>query len=523
MIAEENKIEFAKAVKSAKDDMIALANLIIESSDAIVRTAGDLAMDEDPAIYLYNGRCYDMLMENNFYKLLYDFFNNYELTKLWKLTKMNEIRLAIEASDKIKTVEMDIHEHQICLKNGILDLKTMELIPHSPDYYFTTYVNVDYNAEDKNAPHFVEFLKTTFDDLGYTDTGTIDNIIKIGGYLLYPQNKLNLMFLFLGGGANGKSLLLEVFQMFFNKRNVSFLDLSTLSSHTSLERERIIGSRLNITSEAKGTEIDSEMVKKVISGEGIEVTRKFRKPISYRPICKLVVASNDAPYFNDTSHGIFRRIFPITFRNEFMPADQYRFVENAKQKRIFQARDYIDMTNEFTAEKSAILNLFLEGLKMLIEAGWTLSPSSNSKTTKQEYKDVVDKARAFLEENYVKSDTESTDIVYILEDYRVWYKMNVSEKSLNLSSVTLGKKIKELFRVEPVRLSRYGNGKQNRSTTYKIRRRTYDDDLKGFVSNDGSNRGVGEQPEAVVLAADPGPSPVAPQPVEEQNPLFRFN
>lgn len=523
MIADENKIEFAKAVKSAKDDMIALANLIIESSDAIVRTAGDLAMDEDPAIYLYNGRCYDMLMENNFYKLLYDFFNEYELTKLWKTTKMNEIRLAMEASDKIKTVEMDMHEHHICLRNGILDLNTMKLQPHSPDFYFTTYVNIDYDPKQQDAPNFVEFLQTTFDEFGRTDTETIDNIIRIGGYLLYPQNKLNLMFLFLGDGANGKSLLLEVFQMFFNKRNVSFLDLSTLASPTSLERERIIGSRLNITSEAKGAEIESDMIKRIISGEGIEVTRKFRKPISYRPICKMVVASNDTPFFNDVSHGIFRRLFPITFRNKFVPADQYKYVEDPKLKRTYPAKDYIELVHAFEKEKSAILNIFLTGLKMLLDSNWSIDPSANSKKTKQEYQEVPDKARAFLEENYIPSKDETTDIIYILEDYRAWYKMNVSENNLRFSSVTLGKKIKELFNLDSIRISKYANGQQVRSRVYKIRRKTYEDDLQGFVSDDAGERGVGEEPAAVVSKTDLSPAPASTRVVESQNPLFQFN
>jgi len=349
----------------------------------------------------------------------------------------------------------------------------MKQFPFSPDYYFTSRVNISYSEVPIKTPVFTEFLQSTFTDKkGNPDQETINNIIRIGGYLFYPQNRLELMFLFLGEGANGKSILITLFEMFFDQENVSYLDLDTLSSK-SLERESLIGSRLNTTTEAKSSKMDSEMIKKIISSEGLEVTRKNRKSIKYIPITKLVVASNTQPYFNDTTHGIYRRIFPVTFRNRFVNELEYKTIHMPEAKRIFLGKDKKKIMNGFKDEISGILNLFLGGLNDLRKKKWQLKMSENSEETLSDYKNSGDYVTHFLLEFY-KEDNDKNWIGIsadeILKEYRYWYHANVAETPLKYGIQSLGRKIKDLWRIEPVR-KHVESGK--RATFYPIKKKHY--------------------------------------------------
>jgi putative DNA primase/helicase len=397
--------ERSKYIKSSAADSVVLARAFKEEYKYFVldkiALAGKAGGSGTPEIYLYNEKTgiYDFIDAYRFDCLLMKFLTKYELTKVWKANRLAEIKRAFLSFGELDEVEFDGYENLLCVDNGILNLDTYDVHPYSPTLYLRTKISVAYDKEIKTAPHFVDFLKSCFVNyLGEADEDTITNLIRIGGYFLYPKNKLRLMFLFLGEGSNGKSLLMDIYAMFFSEANISYLDLDTLSS-LGLEREALINSRINITTEAKSSNMNAEMIKKIISSEGIMITRKNRLAVAYRPITKIIVASNINPYFNDTTHGIYRRIFPVTFGNRFEQPEDYKKHSNPKLKNIYPAKDEDEMRANFKAEKSAILNMFLVGLKSLRDNGWQLKKSFNSANALEDYKSSSDTLGFFLSNN----------------------------------------------------------------------------------------------------------------------------
>jgi hypothetical protein len=316
-------------VQSNKNNPIFLARLVLawlqEKGKHIVLNS------MDNKLYIFNGKYYQELIDSrdqsDIDKIFYDFIVEFSIETVWKSGRLAELRRAIISSPDCKIVEMDAGDNIMCLNNGLLNIDTMQFFIHSPFYYVSTYVDVDYEEAAKPAKNFVKFLNACFTDgVGNIDTDSVNALIEIGGYVLYPKNCIEKLFMFLGEGANGKSLLMYVYEMFFDKKVVTHISLENISDSKGFLRESLVTSRLNIATEAKEKGIDVEEIKKITSGEGTTIYRKFKGPIDINCKSKQIVASNTKPYFNDNTNGIYRRLFIVEFKNRFMEKRHIIFI-----------------------------------------------------------------------------------------------------------------------------------------------------------------------------------------------------
>ncbi len=465
-------------VKASSKNSIALANFILMQ----LKIDGNYIAYErnERMLYAFNGKYYEPYERIDFDKMLHDFLVQHDITEVWKSNRLQEIKNAMEVNDSCPRVVFDNYDDLICLNNGILNINTMELKPHSPQYFFTHAINIDYDPQAPLPTRFMTFLEKCFMNSDESvDYDTIDTIIKIGGYVLYNKNPLEKMFLFLGEGANGKSILLDVYKNLFPSKNVSFLSLEELSGKGSgFERARLIGSKINFCSEAKSTSVDAEEIKKIVTGDGITINNKYGQVVNYVPHCKIMMASNTRPYFNDASHGLMRRLYLIEFKNRFLHPEEYNKIENPELFRIFKADDRDDLADALELEMPGILNMFLVHLQQLIKKEFKLPETKNSESIKDEYKMSNDGVGYFLKEHYyfpghnLTGEEEYYSASEILDHYREWYKDNVSQGHLKYSAVLMGIKIKEVFRIESQ--SARKDGKVMRA--YKLTRKKDDPD-----------------------------------------------
>ena len=262
------------------------------------------------------------------------------------------------------------------------------------------------------------------------------------------------MFIFYGQGANGKSMIMEhVYKMFFTKENMSALSLNTLSSESSFARHKLMHSRINFATEQKAGLIESEELKKIISGETISVDRKNRDWIDIEPNCKVLIAANRLPYFKDTTHGTDRRLHIFYFPNRFMHAKEYAQENDREERGIYLAENEDVMIANLKAEASAILNIFLVALQDLKKSGWYFPPTKNSQKIKQEYKEESDPVGSWLRETYERGPANLDNIVttrQMVLDYQDWNAF-VHASSKPVSSTFMAKKAREVFGIAPFR------------------------------------------------------------------------
>lgn len=107
---------------------------------------------EEPSIYVYDSsKGYYLEVSDNEFKAYIKFFVPYQLVKMHEI---NEIFANIKADFKHRNYyELDNNEFLINFEDGVLDINTMELKKHSPEYLMTIQIPVKYrdieNCTDK--------------------------------------------------------------------------------------------------------------------------------------------------------------------------------------------------------------------------------------------------------------------------------------------------------------------------------------------------------------------------------------
>lgn len=426
-------------------------------------------------IFYYEDNHYKKFHKEDLFRFIYKFFMDNDSLDTWSRNKQEEIFSAIKYNPtKIALVDFNDHGPLLNVKNGVLDLDTLELKEHSPEYYFNYIVDVEYDPEAKECPTFKYFLESLFNHIDEErnitpDEETISAVLQICGYLLYPENKMEKFFMFLGNGANGKSLLIDVIKSFFPKEFITSLSLQILSSETSFQREQLQQSRINISAEEKGQKVDSEQIKRIVSGQDISVDRKFEKCLNIQPQAKIVVDSNGLPYFNDASYGTLRRIYALGFNNKFVPEDEYKNIQDPVSYRIFKQRDRNQFLDDIMKEKSAIFNLFLSGLKQLEANNWQLPETPNTQAIMKEYQEQTDSLGTFLLENYEAIQTpawEGLRTEDVLNDFREYYERHFPGKQFGYSTKIIKKRINDLFRVSSEDRIRYNTNQRAVTETF---------------------------------------------------------
>lgn len=211
--------------------------------------------------------------------------------------------------------EQNFHstEYTLCLSNGIFNLLTGELIPHSPDYFFTSNLGYEYN-ETMKCPYFSKFMN----EICQHDRNRKRALLEFLGYSLTFETRNHKLAFFYGEGANGKSTLLEILSMLVGKEHYLSLEVKELKdkfAKASIQGKKVVAFP-DISKEEAKAGITAE-VKKLVSGDEISADRKYLSRINFKPQAKLIFLSNhQLSLLNDCTDGAKRRISIFPFLNK---------------------------------------------------------------------------------------------------------------------------------------------------------------------------------------------------------------
>lgn len=266
----------------------------------------------------------------------------------------NFIKLTIAKSfDVEKTIFKP--DGLINIANGILDVKSQKLMPHSHQYFFKYILPHKYDASAE-CPRFLKFLNFIFDnDPQYTDLTS-----EIFGYCLLGGNQfLHKSFVLYGSGRNGKSTWLEILQSLLGYQNISSVSLANLTKPFSVVN--LDGKLANIVDETPNDQINAEAFKTATSGGWLTGAHKGKPEYPVKCNARFLFASNKIPNFSETTVGLKERLYFIKF-SKFIEADS----------RDPYIKEYI-VANEM----SGILNFALIGLRRLLERGYIMPTTGN--------------------------------------------------------------------------------------------------------------------------------------------------
>lgn len=221
----------------------------------------------------------------------------------------NEVLRFIESYVKDNTPESS--PKYIKLANGVLDLESMKLLPDSPNFIIHNKINVDYNPAA-----YSKIVDDTLYQLSNNDHNRYKLFCEMIGYCLWRRNELGKFFVLMADGSRGKSTYLNMVISLLGRSNVSSVGLENISE--KYLNADVEGKLANIGDDIGDAYIDSdETLKKLVTGETVQLQRKNEKPFDYNNYSKLLFSCNTMPRFKDTTNGLIRRMILIPFEVEF--------------------------------------------------------------------------------------------------------------------------------------------------------------------------------------------------------------
>jgi len=305
--------------------------------------------------------------------------------------------------------EFNKDKTRLPLKNGLLNLETFELEPHTPDKIFTHRFEIDYDKEAK-CPNIEKFFSEVL------HPADIPVMQELFGYCLYADYPKHKTFWFFGSGRNGKGTTARLLIKMLGMQNIANVPLQSLGKRFAITR--LYHKLAEIVSEPNTRRVfETETFKAISGGDQVEGEKKgIQETIKFTNYAKIIILANALPLIFDDTTGFWDRVIAIDFPNEFRGEKDIK-----KKEEVLVKKDGL----------SGLLNWALLGLKRLRENNWEFTESEGQKETKGKMQRATQPVRAFVEEWFVQdlqNDIPKKDLYYFFKEYCELYDLEVPEQ-----------------------------------------------------------------------------------------------
>jgi putative DNA primase/helicase len=294
--------------------------------------------------------------------------------------------------------DFDVGENLVNLANGTLDLQSSVLRPHDPDDLLSKVANVAFDP-DAQCPHFDNLLQTTLpkDHQAF--------VLRLFGYALLGQPIDQVLAIFVGRGANGKSTLLNAVAHTLGDYSTNVEPSSFIkqkSGHIRNDLVRLKGARLVSTSElATGEILDAALVKRFTGGDPITARALYKEHIEFKAEFVVFMTTNSLPVIDGGDAALARRLILIPF-NIVLP----------------EAERDNSLAGKLRGETAGILNRVLEGLSDYRRNGLAVPP--DLKAAAAEYCSSSDMLATFIADDIVLDDKATLGAQAFYTSYHGW-------------------------------------------------------------------------------------------------------
>jgi len=316
-------------------------------------------------IHMYEDGWYQPFDDRHYLKLLElqikDFLNG-------RRGVAKEILETLKDSLHKKEQPANINPKLINVKNGLFNIETGELLPHSPDYVYTYQINANYDHY-ATCQTFEKFLSEILidEETLETDEELLLLMQQFIGYCLYSATPFHESLMFFGDGRNGKGLLVFVVKSLFKglTSNVHFEDIGLDRFATA----DLSGKLVNISSEfGANAQLHDGQIKAIIGGDELRAQRKHQQPFDFRPFAKHIITTNNLPRSRDKSLGFFSRFTIVPFNRTFLKQEDIDELDDIEFKATCSVRDPF-LEEKLTRELDGIFLWAVNGLKNLFQDG----------------------------------------------------------------------------------------------------------------------------------------------------------
>ncbi len=266
----------------------------------------------------------------------------------------------------------------------------------SPNDFLTYQLPFEYDP-DASSPIFDKYLEKVL-----PDENSRKVIQEFSGYIFTRLN-LEKCLVLLGGGANGKSVFMNILTALIGKENVLCYSLGLFGSEYN--RAKLSNILLNYSSE-KGFDLSPDIFKALISGEPVQARIIYQEPFSLSSSAKFITNCNELPRETENTEAYFRRFIIVPF--EVIIPESERDISLAKK--IIQD------------ELPGVFNWLLAGLKRILD-NQRFTDSDKGEKALAEFKTQSDSVQLFVDENqYEPSEENKTETATLYNEYKAFCK-----------------------------------------------------------------------------------------------------
>lgn len=344
------------------------------------------------------------------------------LREHWSRHERKEILSRLKQDDIIEQRQFNgrqqFEDPHVCVDNGVLNLLTGELKPHSPEYHFVDRIPVRYKSNADTS-----IYERYFDDWTQREADKRTLIEMVGHALVPDANERYKKFLMLTGDTNnGKSVFFRCVKALLNgpdgtEQNVSNVKLSKLSTQR-FANSSVYGNMANIAGEIDGKKIrNTASLKDITGGDSVEVEPKGTQSFFETINATMMFAANDPPVIGDRDkQAIASRLVPVNL--------PYSFVDNPTENDLFekQRRPESELEDELLTDEalSGLLRLAVEGVQRLEKNGGDVSLPESPRERLRRYERTADPMRQFGAECLRNEAGEYVLKEHITEIYEEW-------------------------------------------------------------------------------------------------------
>ena len=333
--------------------------------------------------------------------LNYDSLNT--IRNISEITELIKLRIKQVSYDDFDT-NIDI----INFQNGILNLSTLELLPHSADVLTTRQVPCNWVEENCETPIFDKFLNDL--TLGIDDSDDVKKmLVEFIGVTLsnIPGYKTKTSLLLYGNGNAGKTQYRNLISELVGSEHVQALELKDLDKDFitgGLYGKRMCGSDDMSYVPSR----DLSIFKSIIGAGDVLITQKFKDSFTSKLRCVFINCANQLPKFGgDQGKHVYDRMRTVHVTHT-IPID---------------ARDP-DILEKMLTEREGIVYKAIMALVPVIERDYQVTNPKSCQVTADEYRRTNDLSIEFYNSFCFKCEKSNYTEAEIRRAFKNWCHLN---------------------------------------------------------------------------------------------------
>jgi putative DNA primase/helicase len=312
-----------------------------------------------------------------------------------------------------------------CL-NGTVDLRTGKIRPHDPADFITKLIELEYDPK-ATGRRWRQFLAEVL-----PDQALLLYVQRAIGYSLTADQRVECLFVAVGGGANGKGVFIDMIRAvigpYGSAGRPELLIHKRVESTNNEDVALLRGQRfVEVSETGEKHELNEEQVKNLTGQDAIRASFKYEslKNTEFRPTHHIWLRTNNKPIIRGgTDYAIWRRLKVIPFAVTFYTKSEYDSIIKVDPKRTMDRTLSIrddTLRESLREEVQGILAWAIKGAVLWFNRGKPdLREPKIVTGAVEEYRSEMDRLGQFIDECCERAANVTTPLKVLYSEYKRW-------------------------------------------------------------------------------------------------------